>query len=313
MRQTLLFGIAIILSIIVSAQNNISLDLDFLYEGQPFSLESQYTQDNGNPIVIDRCEFYISQISIEHDNGQITPIAETWVLADPEQLSYDLGVHSISEVEAIHFSIGVEQPINNDDPTLWPADHPLAPQNPSMHWGWTSGYRFIAIEGQAGDSPLSQVWEIHALGNNQYYSQTVYTSGVISGNAVNIGLNVNVEEFLEGLNPDGGFIAHGETGPRITRCIENARDHVFTATDGTVDIDHLELSVLKMYPNPTKSAVIMENIPDQQVMIYGTNGIISEATLQNGKVDLSPLAGGLYIVQVLDENGNVLKDRLIIE
>ena len=313
MKHSLLFVAVFILSTFVTAQNSISLDLDFLYEGQPFNVESQYVQDNGNPIVIDRCEFYISQISIEHDNGQITPITDTWILADPNQLSYDLGVHTISEVEAVHFSIGVEQPVNNDDPSLWPAEHPLAPQNPSMHWGWTSGYRFIAIEGQAGDSPLSQIWEIHALGNNQYYSQTVYTGGVVTENAINIRLNVNVEEFLEGLNPDGGFIAHGETGPRISRCIENARDHVFTATDGTVNIDQQELPKLKMYPNPAKHIVFMENIPDQQVTVYGANGVISEARLKNGKIDLSALSGGLYIIQVLDENGMVLKDQLIIE
>ncbi|MBK7304311.1 MAG: hypothetical protein IPI90_13940 [Saprospiraceae bacterium] len=39
--------------------------------------------------------------------------------------------------------------------TIWilpliSVDSPLAFQDPSMHWGWTSGYRFIALEGMIG-------------------------------------------------------------------------------------------------------------------------------------------------------------------
>ena len=41
-----------------------------------------------------------------------------------------------------------------------------------MHWGWTSGYRFVCAEGTAGAS-FNQTFELHGLGNTNYALQTI--------------------------------------------------------------------------------------------------------------------------------------------
>lgn len=71
---------------------------------------------------------------------------------------------NVNKVEAITFSVGVEQAYNHLDPASFPPDDPLAPQNPEMHWGWVSGYRFAAVEGEAGPN-LDQHFEIHSIGD----------------------------------------------------------------------------------------------------------------------------------------------------
>ncbi len=109
----------LILSLFLSsafAQNEVVLDFTHLLGDQPFELNTAYPQSNGNDFIFNRCEFYISEISITHDGGMETLIEDTWLLVKPaEQASFSLGQHDINEVESISWSIGVSPDVNNGD------------------------------------------------------------------------------------------------------------------------------------------------------------------------------------------------------
>ena len=104
-----------------------------------------------------------------HDTGKISQATGVYILANASQvLEVDLGSFDVTNVEAIKFSVGVNEPENHEDPTKWDSNHPLYPKSPSMHWGWASGYRFVALEGKTGDQ-LNKTFEIHALGDDNYH------------------------------------------------------------------------------------------------------------------------------------------------
>ena len=310
-----LFAFAILIltmSIPTTAQNEIMLDLNYLWGGEPFVLGNTFIQTNGNDIQIDRCEFYISQISITHDNGEITEINDTWILSNPNEASFSLGTHDINTVSAITFSVGVEQPVNNNAPTLWPEEHPLSLHIPSMHWGWTSGYRFVALEGSAGEIPLTEAWEIHALGNNQYFEQTIQTGGILANDELRIGLDVNVDRFFEGWIPDFGIIAHGESGQIISQVMQNAKNLVFTATDGTVHVNNQKIEQVRMYPNPTSGPLYFSNKVFGQVEIVYPNGKTIQREIQGNKINLGDLPSGLYLVGLKLDNGQKQVTRVAL-
>ena len=78
-----------------------------------------------------------------------------------------LGSHDITTLESVRFGVGRSEH-NHLDPSAYPGDHPLAPQLPSMHWGWASRYfhRF-GMEGWAGEGFLKlqiHAWEISTIG-----------------------------------------------------------------------------------------------------------------------------------------------------
>ena len=127
-----------------------------------------YTTPAGYPLKFTRLQYYISQMEITHDGGQVTPMTDLYILANglvPKD--FDLGSYAIDEVEKISFYIGVDQQSNHSDPALWPSGHALALQFPTMHWGWAAGYRFAAIEGKAGNG-FFFTYQIHALGDQHY-------------------------------------------------------------------------------------------------------------------------------------------------
>ncbi len=54
---------------------------------------------------------------------------------------------------ALRFSVGLPPELNDRDPALWPAAHPLNPSVNGLHWSWQGGYIFLALEGRFWREP----------------------------------------------------------------------------------------------------------------------------------------------------------------
>jgi hypothetical protein len=49
--------------------------------------------------------------------------------------------------------VGLPPELNDRDPALWPAAHPLNPSVNGLHWSWQGGYIFLALEGRFWREP----------------------------------------------------------------------------------------------------------------------------------------------------------------
>ena len=105
---------------------------------------------NNKKVILTRAEFYISEVEIQHPDGMKMPLTDQYLLVNAKNpaAEFDLGIWPVETAHGVTLHLGVPAAVNHNDPTTLPSGHPLAPQNPSMHWGWSSGYRFIAIEGK---------------------------------------------------------------------------------------------------------------------------------------------------------------------
>src|SRR5690606_31314969 len=101
--------------------------------------------------------------------------------------------------------------------------HPLGPKSPSMHWGWTAGYRFVAYEGSGGTN-FSQTWQLHGLGNENYFQVTADVDVVDEGGVLMMDLNADYTRGVENIDLAAGTISHGTTSEAKT-ILENWRDH----------------------------------------------------------------------------------------
>ena len=159
----------------ILAQNEVVFNIHQKMGEQSFQFNVPVKNNLGNDFEFTRLQYYISEISIIHDGGQKTDVEDFWLLVSADQdVSASLGVFNIEEVEAIHFYIGVDPGHNHANPADYPTGHPLAPQNPSMHWGWASGYRFIALEGK-GSENLNQVVQLHGLWDDNYLLSRLFS------------------------------------------------------------------------------------------------------------------------------------------
>lgn len=276
MKKTFLFPVLFAGVFALQAQGDISLHLSQRLGDASFALHTPVPAGNYE-YKFTRMEYYISDIRITHDGGQQTPATDVYLLVRPAKDSiYSLGAYpGITNVEGITFSVGVDEARNHADPSLHPTGHPLAPQNPSMHWGWSSGYRFVAVEGKAGAN-FANDFEIHALGDANYKNQTIMT-GAETGDAgeKTIHLVADYMQMFENIDVSAGLIVHGSSGKAVT-LMNNMKNLVFKAaqSSGTKNPEFEGHFAPFANPMPVDQVLLSVQLPEG----YGYRVTLTDAT-----------------------------------
>lgn len=308
----------------VNAQNEVMLHLLPRLGSAVFSLDQKIDHPSGTyKMKYSRFEYYISEIKIKHDGGQVTPCTDLYLLVRPAQDSmYSLGqMPGITKVEAIMFSVGVPQTVNHLDPAIYPADHPLAPKNPEMQWGWSAGYRFAAIEGYAGTN-LSQNFQVHALGDANYKTQTILTDAEqVTPDTKMIRVIADYAQALKSINVSGGLVVHGSSGAAVT-LLNNFKSIVFKAEMSSAVIDPTFMGAFSVAPNPVRDAAPTVNFSLPTGEGYAltvtnlTGKIIARQTLTVGEnqsllLEKMPSAG-LFFVHLWQNGSPVAVEKLVV-
>lgn len=303
------------------AQTSVQLNIHHKLGESDFAMDTPSTNNLNNGFNVSRLEYYISEISITHDGGTRTNINDLWVLVDAsEATEIDLGNHDITSVEMITFHIGVDEAHNHLDPASYESDHPLAPQLPSMHWGWSSGYRFVAYEGLGG-SNLNQTFQLHGLGDNNYFRTDVQIAATAVDDQLVLDLNADYTRALEDINVSGGLIVHGEFA-EAKKVLENFRDYVFTPTNSTTNtVDFSEISSFDVFPNPTNAgqSTIRVSSADNQIYQIEISNLLGQkirhfnAVAANTDLSIHLEEPGLYLVSLIKEGQTVLTQKLMVE
>jgi hypothetical protein len=304
------------------SQNALKLNINHKLGNTAFAVNQTATNNLGHSFELNRMQYYMSGFVITHDGSQTTTLTGVYALVDaaaPVQI--DLGSYpGITNVEAIKFSIGVNTPENNADPSLWPATHALAPKSPSMHWGWSSGYFFIALGGNSSPS-LNQQLELHALGNANYFSQTIVTTATLSGNDKIITINADYEMALKNITISSGLVLHGSSGSNATM-VTNFKNYVFTAPSVvTVGIDEAN-GVKKgftIYPNPsdngvfTLSSSLKGNEYSYQITDV-TGKIVESGRVSSVGVNQITIPNkGIYFATLFEGDAAILNQKLVVQ
>lgn len=302
------------------AQKNIKLNINHKLGDATFGYNEGSTNDVSNKFNVSRLEYYISQISITHDGGTVTNAKDVYLLVNGNTSSFDLGSYNVTNVEAITFYIGVESPANNADPSKWPSGHALAPKSPSMHWGWASGYRFVAFEGKAGNA-LSTSYEIHALGNQNYFKQKIATNATEDGGSLIINLNADYSKAISSIAVQTGVITHGDYDEAAT-LLRNFQNKVFTNASGEGNVLGMKtievVNALTIYPNPSEGKIWL-NVTDtrfanSEVVISDLLGNkILKTTVTGESTSLQLDVKGLYMAKLINKDGYTSIKKFIVQ
>lgn len=304
----------------IFAQKNVKLQLNHLLNGQPLQMMSAVA-DPGKTYFfkVEMLRYYVSGIKITHDGGTVTEAKDIYLLVNVENNSeLDLGSYNINKVEAIEFSIGVDKAKNHLDPTTYPATHPLAMQTPTMHWGWTAGYRFVTFEGYAGTTAAMATnnFQIHTLDDKLYKSLKVSTPAKEENGKLIIELNADYANLLKNIKASNGVVSHGSTGASLT-LTNNFVTNVFSAKS-SVGIKDLFTLDVKAYPNPATSQILinapMNRVENQEVTISNVAGQVVLKAQKNSETLQLPLSlsAGNYMISIA-ENGKVIgREKLVI-
>lgn len=313
----LLFAAFLMLNTNVFSQNMVKLNINHQLGALPFAFNTGAKNNLNHDFNISRLQYYVSQFTVVHDGGMETNINSVYALVDAsESTTIDLGSHNINSVEAIKFYIGVDSATNHLDPASYNSSHALAPKSPSMHWGWASGYRFVALEGK-GSSNYNQSIELHGLGNKNYYEAEVLTTAAVVNNEVIIDIYADYIRALDNISVNMGVFEHGDAREAAT-ILSNFKDYVFNSFP-TSTVDFSEVNDFSVFPNPTtgKATINLETSQDLSYQVLITDILGREVELikniqNNQRIETKLEQSGLYFVQLIKNGQTVITKKLLV-
>jgi len=317
--KRILLVLSLIIGVAVSAQQNLLFEIQHTLNGQAFTPGDQGQNNMGDDFNVYRLEYYISRIALIHDGGQEIELPDTYLLVDGSQtFSQSLGSFSITQLEAVRFAIGVDSARNYLDPASWPMAHPLAPKSPSMHWGWTAGYRFAVMEGNSGVG-LGQNYEFHALGGKNFTYQTIQTNGVSDNGDLVIRLFADYAEAFYNIPLDQGMIQHGQDD-EAAEFLGNFSVRVFKSSEGNGPVASIleqDSKSVRVFPNPAARQVKVD-ASDLAASIDRFEWVNNQgATLASGKFSEggieTPAVSGIYFLNLYSGSTLVAVKKVLVQ
>ncbi len=327
-KMILSIGLCLLLGTCWVQAKTVNLHLTHVAGMDDFVLDTGVYENADNlTFKITRLEYYISEIQLVYDGGQTIDLEDVFLLVNTDQEVYELGDFEVENIEAINFHIGVPEAENHADPSAWDADHPLAPQNPSMHWGWTAGYRFIALEGFSDpnqDQSFNSIFQFHAV-SDDYYTDVSFSYVTNSETEnIDIAFEVDVLKMLTGVNIVDNLV-HG-TGMDNRRILTNMESNdVFKAVSEDPDVpqslgDTQQESNFTFSPNPASSVIqVPFYFPNQSSMQFClidiTGRMVFEQSLGQSSGSLTiaeDLNNGIYFGVFYNEKGMLARKKLVI-
>ena len=325
---TLLFTFLIYSLNSYSQQKEVSLYLSHYYSGENFDLDETYAFDDGINCDISRLEYYLNINTLISNTGNSITFEDEFytagdaviyytgkqILVNTQKNKYSLGVHDISDLNTMEFHIGVPSEINHQDPAIWANSHPLAPKSPSMHWGWASGYRFIALEAMVdedSDGVFESVLQYHAVGDALYrvVNQTITT--VETEDEIIIYLDVNYENLFTGIDASIGGVFHGDQNQVVGLMDNFATNNVFSNSEN-LSINKL-VSINEISPNPFSNYLTIQLEETSKIKIHSILGtLVYQEVLVKGIVNINThtFKAGVYIVEIESKN-NMISYKLV--
>jgi cytochrome c peroxidase len=133
----------------------VRLELNPVWLGRPLVLAQSIKDAKSAGFSLTRLDGLLSELALQRTNGTWLESGAWHVFFSVEQQRLTAMADGLppEPFQAIRFRIGVDAKTDASDPQVWPPGHPLHPDVCGLHWGWSSGYVFLAVEGHWESAP----------------------------------------------------------------------------------------------------------------------------------------------------------------
>jgi hypothetical protein len=304
-------------------QTGIELNIEHKFDKSTYVPGQVYIDNNNKAILINRIEYYLSDIELVYDAGQTVLINNQHLLIDGETQNYDIGAVSstLHKLETINFNLGVHSFSNLNSPSLYSPGHPLSAVN--MYSQGEQSYIFIAIEGMTdsdGDQIPDKAFELHATGNNLLRSISIDAETASENNILKINLIANIANFLKDIDLENAGIQENGNSLNEKLC-DNTEDYSVFSNVSTTGVSTLvspknEINIdsrLSIAPTIHYKFFTSEQLNMTITNINGSYFIQRFNLAPEGNFYMSQdLASGLYIVIFTTPKGIRQCERFVI-
>ena len=295
-----------------SQTSSLSFQFKHTAEGQPLELNKTiFTIHNGKKIKLTRAEFYLSNILLFSSDNDSVKVEDSYLLVNAKNpdIKHSVGTFpSNYNFKKIKMFVGIDKEKNHGDPNLYLATHPLGPKTPDMHWGWTAGYRFMAIEGYVdnnNDGIPEQNFQIHSLGDELLFTTFLDVSASQKITTDPFVINLDYVKLFNAISMSGNIIQHG-SGTLNKNMLLNAANAGFISPQIILSSqDEVKLESIASFTQNNRSLNINFNdvLSSKNVIIYSQSGqMVFSERIENAVFnhELSEVSSGNYVITVID-------------
>jgi len=187
------------------ATATLNIAYDFNVDGEALEFGKTYNI-NGSAVSFDAANFYIGGLELRQEDGSIINLTANYLLAGLNSTVSIEGEVSKSDITEANFFIGVAPDDNAQsemDFTSRASDDPLGIKDPSMHWNWNSGYKFLRVDGDVdtdGDDAVDTGIAYH-IGSNPFRLDRRVTEKIsIDKGSNTLTFSLDLNTFFQGVD-----------------------------------------------------------------------------------------------------------------
>ena len=290
------------------SQKSIFLNLNPVFLGVPLELGITYTHPSDQSFSIDYLNYYVSDVIITHDGGQVFIAMPSVHLATMEDYTLFLGNYDVQNVEHIEFTLGVPERFNTQDGaeaidiSSYPENHPLSFQDPGMYWGWAFGYMHVVTAGMP-------FFELHNVGPQlakQVSLDVIPTE--TSSTQIDIELFCNVDRWFNSIEFSTMLVSHGAAPENVQMMSNLLTDEVFSVSAQAIIPEYINTQSF-VYHN--SEGLNVANIPSQAKLLKVSDQlgrlIQSQSISGTSVISLDVEQKGVVFVSLFNQEGSELE------
>lgn len=224
--------------VVQPTSSNLTLTIDHKLGTEDMVYNEEVTLPSNESVEVKRISYLLGDFYLIDNAGNTVLLDDQYVLIDAHKgrTTFMLEDIPFGDYKSIGFSIGLDSSTNHGDPSQYGADHPLSPINNSLHWNWTGGYIFTALEGRM--VPSGETFIFHLAGAQNRLDFELDASFTLSAAeaAREATITYDVNEIF--INPEiyniaqDGASSHSTTSAVTMKLIANMQDVMsnFTVT-----------------------------------------------------------------------------------
>ncbi|BDS13303.1 MbnP family protein [Aureispira anguillae] len=308
----------------ISAQTNVTLNIQHKFEKSTYVPGQPYIDGNNKVIIINRIQYYLSNIELVYDGHQSVVLNDQYILLDGETSTYNLGAipTTIQELERLNMDLGVDPNANLNTPSSYPSEHPLSTTD--MYSNDQQSYIFLMVEGMIdtdGDQIPDKAFNFHATGDQLLRTITIDAMTPANDNCLKINLTANIANWLKEIDLESINTQENGNAENQQLC-DNTLDHKVFYNVSTTDVttlvsprNHIHIdSRLAIAPTIHYKFYTLEQLDMTITNVNGTYFIQRFDLEPQGDFYMSEnLASGIYIVIFTTPKGIRQCKRFVIQ
>jgi cytochrome c peroxidase len=214
-----------------------AVELRVMSTGKPLVMNrsGQLFDRRGRALAVTRLDLLLSRISLQRPDGTWTDPADWHGFFRAEQPLRRQPAPALPPgvYVAVRFAVGVQPGANHADPSRLGPDHPLHPVVNGLHWGWTGGYIFMALEGHwqydHAEAGRTGGYSYHLAGDTNLVTVVVPGRLRVQSDTV-LALQLDATRLLAGVDiARDGDATHSRPGDPVVPALTKALQRAFTA------------------------------------------------------------------------------------